>query len=254
MIAEPAQYILRFDDLCPTMAWDRFERFIPVMARFGIRPILAVVPENCDPELEESAADPDFWCRMRTMESAGATIGLHGYRHICESRGRSLVPLHGTSEFAGVPEEMQQRWIRAGLSILRGHDLNPRIWVAPRHGFDQGTLRALSNEGINAISDGFARIPFRRGGVKWIPQQLWAPVEKRRGAWTICIHSSTAPDRAADEIAAFVSEHAAQFTSVERVLDEFKTEELDVTERLYSIYALGRLRISRFRRNLSRRG
>jgi len=253
MMAERAQYLLRFDDLCPTMAWDRFKRFIPVMERFGVQPILAVVPENCDPELEESAADPEFWSRMRTMQAAGATIGLHGYRHICNSRGRGFVALHATSEFAGVPEEMQERWIRAGLGILRGHGLNPGIWVAPRHGFDQGTLRVLRNEGVDSVSDGFARFPFKRGGLTWIPQQLWGPVEKHGGVWTICIHSSTATDSAADEIAAFVSKHAAQFTSVERVLCEFEAEELDVPERLHAMYALGRLRFSRLRKRLLRR-
>jgi predicted deacetylase len=250
MIAMRAQYLLRFDDLCPTMSWERLQRFLPVMEEFGIRPILAVVPENHDPELEVSPPDPEFWSRMRAMQEAGATIGLHGYRHLCNSRGRSLVPLHGTSEFAGVLEATQQEWIRAGLAILRGHGLNPRIWVAPRHGFDKGTFRALKDEGITAVSDGFARIPFRRGGLTWIPQQLWAPVEKRHGVWTICIHSQTATDRLVEQIISFISRHAAEFTSVDRVLDEFKSKELDLTERLYGTYLLGRVRISRLRRSL----
>jgi predicted deacetylase len=252
MIAKQAQYLLRFDDLCPTMAWERFERFIPMIEEFGIRPILAVVPENCDPELEISAPDSEFWSRMRTMEAAGATIGLHGYRHLCNIRGRSLVPLHETSEFAGVPEGIQQKWIRAGMGILRGHDLNPRIWVAPRHGFDQGTLRALRSEGINAISDGFARVPFRRGGLTWIPQQLWGPVEKGRGVWTICIHSHTASEDLVEETSTFVHQHAAQFTSVDRVLDEFQPKELDMAERLYGAYSLGRMRISKLKKKLLR--
>jgi predicted deacetylase len=252
MIAEHAQYLLRFDDLCPTMAWERWRRFLPVIEKFGIRPILAVIPENCDPELEVSAPDPEFWPRMQAMEAAGATIGLHGYRHLCSSRGRSLVPLHEVSEFAGVPEDMQRKWIQAGLAILRSHGLNPRIWVAPRHGFDEGTLRALRSEGISAISDGFARVPFRRGGLTWIPQQLWAPVEKRRGLWTICIHSHTASNGLVEEISAFVGEHAAQFTSVDRMLDEFQTKELDGMERLYGAYCLGRARISRLGKSLWR--
>jgi predicted deacetylase len=184
------------------------------------------------------------------MEATGAAIGLHGYRHVCKSTGRSLVPLHATSEFAGVLENIQEEWIRAGLGILRGHGLNARIWVAPRHGFDEGTLRALRNEGIGAISDGFARLPFMRGGLTWIPQQLWGPVEKGRGVWTICIHSHTASDDLVEEISAFVSRHAAQFTSVDRVLDEFEPKELDIVERLFGAYSLGRVRISKLKRSL----
>ncbi|MGA2850550.1 MAG: DUF2334 domain-containing protein [Terracidiphilus sp.] len=253
MIAEQAQYLLRFDDLCPTMAWERFRRFLPVIEEFGIQPILAVVPENCDPELEVAAPTAEFWSRMREMQAAGATIGLHGYRHVCDSTGRGLVPLHGISEFAGVPEETQQQWIRAGLVILRGHGLDPRIWVAPRHGFDEGTLLALRNEGIRAISDGFTRVPFTRGGLTWIPQQLWAPIEKRRGMWTICVHSNTAPDDLVEQIDWFISQQAGQFTSVDRVLKESQLKELELAERLYGVYLLGRVRISKLKRDWLRR-
>ena len=253
MIAEEARYLLRFDDLCPTMSWERLQRFLPVIEEFGIRPILAVVPENCDPELEVSAPDSEFWSRMRALQRAGATIGLHGYRHVCESTGRSLVPLHGTSEFAGVPEGTQQNWIRAGLGILRSQGLDPRIWVAPRHGFDEATLRALHSEGIRALSDGFARVPFRRGGLTWIPQQLWAPQERKCGVWTICVHSHTATDTLVDHLHSFVSQYAEQFTSVDRVLEEFQEHDPDFAERLYGAYMLGRLRVSKLRRNLAGR-
>src|SRR5208337_3102790 len=135
MLPIPAQYLLRFDDLCPTVDRNRWERFLPLIDEFGVRPILAVVPDNKDAALECSEPDTQFWARMRAMEAAGATIALHGYRHICQSRGRSLVPLHTHTEFAGVPEEMQRTWIAAGLKILSGHYLSPRLWVAPRHGF-----------------------------------------------------------------------------------------------------------------------
>lgn len=250
MMAKRAQYLLRFDDFCPTMAWERWQRFSPVIDEFGIRPILAVVPENRDPELMVAVEDAEFWSRMRMMEAAGATIGLHGYRHVCNSTGRSLQPLHRTSEFAGVADGMQREWIQAGLKILRGHGLNPRIWVAPRHGLDHGTLCALRQEGIGIVSDGFARVPFSRGGLTWIPQQLWAPVKKRHGVWTICIHSHTATDRQVEQVCSFISEHAAQFTSMDRVLSEFQPKELDLIERLYGAYALGRVRISRVRKKL----
>jgi len=252
MIATRARYVLRFDDFCPTMAWGRFQRFLPVIEEFGIRPILAVVPENRDPELDVWPSDPEFWSRMRAMQAAGATIGLHGYRHLCSSSGQSLVPLHETSEFAGVPEETQQKWIRSGLAILRGHGLDPQIWVAPRHGFDNATLRALRKEGVCAVSDGFARVAFRRGGLTWIPQQLWAPVEKRIGLWTICIHSQTATDRLVEQMFSFISRHAARFSSVDEVLHDFQPKELDRMERLYGEYLFGRVRISKLKKNLLR--
>jgi predicted deacetylase len=242
MIPSPAQYLLRFDDLCPALRRERWERFPPLLAEFGIRPILATIPENCDPDMAVGSADAEFWDKMRAMQTAGATIGLHGYRHLCLSRGRSLVPLHRATEFAGVAEEIQRRWIRAGLEILRARGLNPTIWVAPRHGFDRATLRVLRGEGISLLSDGFAHRAFLRNGMTWIPQQLWAPEVKSSGLWTICLHANTAPDSAVERLREFLRGHAAQFTSVERVVTEFKPTSLGPWERLRGGAAILRIR------------
>jgi len=207
-----------------------------------------VIPDNQDRDLNLSPPDSDFWAQMRAMEAAGATIGLHGYRHLCNSRCAGLLPLHHHSEFAGVPEQIQQQWIREGLGILRGQGLDPRIWVAPRHGFDRATLRALRWEGIQLLSDGFARVPFTRNGVTWIPQQLWGPVSKKSGLWTICIHSNFAHAAQVAELHAFLRTHAAQFTSVDRVLTELSPTKLALTEQLYEKYALWRAQASQARK------
>jgi len=244
MIPRPAQYLLRFDDLCPTMSRPGWMRFKPLLEEFGVKPILAVVPDNRDADLEVSGADVEFWSEMRAMEAAGASIGLHGYRHLSGARGQSLVPMHRATEFAGIPEETQRAWIRAGLEILRGHGLNPCVWVAPRHGFDGNTLRALRSEGLGVLSDGFARVPFVRGGVTWIPQQLWAPVEKRAGLWTMVVHANSAPDELVGQLRAFLEGHVEEFTSVERVVKELRPERLGFAEGIYETMAVWRLRTS----------
>jgi predicted deacetylase len=189
---------------------------------------------------------------MRAMEAAGATIALHGYSHVCSSKGKNILDLHQHSEFAGVEEDTQRQWIREGLGILRGQGLTPRIFVAPRHGFDKATLRALRKEGLRFISDGFARVPFMRGGITWIPQQLWGPEKKARGIWTICIHSNFAHASQVAELHAFIRENAAQFTSLDRVLAEYPAAHLGPVERLYEAWALRRAQAhqARRRRNL----
>jgi predicted deacetylase len=237
------------------MSRERWQRFLPMIEKFGIRPILAVIPDNRDPELEVDDTDPEFWGQMQAMEAAGATIGLHGYRHLCASQGRGLLPFHRKSEFAGVPEETQREWIHTGLDILRGHGLNPRIWVAPRHSFDGVTLRALKEEGIGLISDGLARAPFIRGGLTWIPQQLWAPEKKKKsGFWTILLHANTAPDVLVQQLEVFVGEYFAQFTSVDRVVDEFAPAELGLADCLYETWALLRLRRRQILKRIHGRG
>lgn len=241
MLCKPAQYLLRCDDLCPTIAQDRWRNLVALIAEFQLRPILAVVPENCDPELAQSPADPGFWAGIRRMQAAGATIALHGYRHRCASQGRSLVPLARNSEFAGVDAATQRIWIREGLRILRGHGIHPQVWVAPRHGFDIHTLYALKAEGIEIVSDSLARAPFVREGMTWIPQQLWSPQWKCRGVWTICIHPNTLTDADVEALRNFVRAHHARFTSVERVLGESLLRPLSPSERIDAQFALARI-------------
>lgn len=220
-----AQYMLRLDDLCPTMDRARWSWFAELIDHYELKPILAVVPDNRDPELVRDTPDTEFWHKMRRMESEGATIGLHGLRHQCHARGRSFVGLHGQSEFAGVAYAAQREWIRAGLRILRSHWLEPRVWVAPRHGFDGATCRALRANGIEIISDGWAQRPFRRRGLTWLPQQLWGPVAKSAGLWTICMHPNTAREQDVEALRSFLDRHASQFTGVNQVLRDWVPEE-----------------------------
>lgn len=241
----PAQYLLRVDDLCPTMHVEPWLRLCELMDAFAIQPILAVVPDNRDPELAVSPPNPDFWWQMREREAAGAAVALHGYQHLCTRQGRSLIPMHRMSEFAGATLEEQHRWIEAGLAILCGHGLNPRLWVAPRHGFDGNTLDALCRAGIEYLSDGLGRVPVRRGGVVWIPQQLWRPEVKRKGIWTICIHPNTITDSDAAALREFLRGHAAQFTNFERVIEEWKGLSPPLRERAWEVFQTGRIILRR---------
>ena len=263
-----AQYLLRFDDLCPAMDLARWDRFLPLLERFELKPILAVVPDNRDPDLCAASAvaghgnnfvgtkcstavsfpgSDSFWAQMRGFERDGAAIALHGYQHLCSATGSSLIPIHAISEFAGVDEDIQRRWIGAGLSLLRSHGLDPQVWVAPRHGFDRATLDALWEEGIDVVSDGFARAPYRWAGFTWVPQQLWGPAPRTSGLWTICIHPSTAGDVEVKDLEDFLVRFRAQFTSVDRVLAEWPVHERSLRDRAQQFLAIRRIKLSKTR-------
>jgi predicted deacetylase len=242
MRSNAAQYLLRFDDLCPTMSRERWKPFRAIITRHGLRPIFAVVPDNQDPDLKIDNPDPQFWDRMRTLETEGATIAMHGYQHLCASSAKSMLGLHRKTEFAGIDEQTQRKWIREGLEILRGHGLSPRLFVAPRHGFDRATLSALAAEGLGIISDGFATRPFTRENVVWIPQQLWEPVNKSSGLWTICIHSNTARPGLEQRLDSFLHAAANQFVSLDDTLQNYVPSSLRWNESLWEWLAIQRLR------------
>jgi hypothetical protein len=245
-----ARYLLRFDDLCPTMDLEQWLRFERLIEQHRMRPILAVVPDNRDPELVRGEADPTFWERMRRLQASGATIGIHGFRHVCEGTGGGLIPLHKHTEFAGVAKDRQLEWIHTGLSMLRANGLDPRIWVAPRHGFDRVTLEILREEGIVLVSDGFAREPFLEHEVVWIPQQLWGPVEKRDGVWTICLHANTASDAAVEELGNFLGRFAGSFCSVDAVVENGISRRRGWRDHVFYRWMLVRIGVSRLRRRM----
>ena len=245
-----ATYLLRFDDLCPTMDRMRWERFLPLLKEYSIRPILAVVPDNRDPTLNKNSHDPHFWTHMRELQSAGAIVGLHGFQHVCTATGKCLIPLHRLTEFAGLPEDCQRRKIQRGLAVLRGHALDPRIWVAPRHGFDTTTLKILREENVSLLSDGFSTGAITRCGMTWIPQQLWAPVDKKSGLWTIAYHPNTTSDAQFAQLATFLARCHSQFTCVQEVVENPRPRTYAPVDWLQQERMLLRMRLSRIRRKL----
>ena len=197
-----ARYLLRLDDACPTMVRTRWQRLETLFDELGIRPIVAVVPDNRDPYLDQAAPDDAFWTRTQGWQAKGWTIALHGYQHVLRPvRAREYLPLYGRSEFAGLSLGEQTEKIRRGWELLKANGLTPTMWVAPAHSFDRTTLKAVEAETpIRTVSDGVARDQYFADGFHWLPQQLWSLAPKRAGLWTVCLHPNTMNDAAFDEL------------------------------------------------------
>ena len=227
-----AEYLLRFDDFCPTMNHEKWKQLADLLDHYGIKPIVAVVPDNEDYSLEFAPEDPSFWDRMNRLQANGYVIALHGYQHVCNVRGHSMVRLHALTEFAGASEP-EQRYKIDEMRVLQSHGLTPQIWVAPRHGFDRTTVKLLGQLGITTISDGFARYPFQLEGALWIPQQLWDVKEIAQGVWTVCCHPNTLAERSLDHLRTFLHAHHSQFTTVEEVRQRWSTRQHSLGDRIF---------------------
>lgn len=184
-----AQYIVRFDDLCPTMNWAVWQQVEEALIDAGVCPLLAVVPDNRDPELMREAADPFFWPKVRQWQKRGWTIGLHGYQHVYETPNAGIIGRNRYSEFAGLPYETQVAKLHKAMTIFAREGVRPDVWVAPAHSFDEATLAALVQCGLKTVSDGYAAFPYRgERGIFWIPQQLGRFRKMPLGVWTVCLH------------------------------------------------------------------
>lgn len=52
--------LVRFDDICPTMDFANFNEAVNLMDKYGIKPLIGVIPECKDKDLEIEPAHADF--------------------------------------------------------------------------------------------------------------------------------------------------------------------------------------------------
>ncbi|HVR02766.1 MAG TPA: DUF2334 domain-containing protein [Polyangia bacterium] len=184
-----AQYLVRFDDICPGMSWQVWRDVEAILVAADVKPMLAVVPSNQDAKLNVGAPEERFWDLVRAWQKRGWTIGLHGYQHRYVTKDAGLVGLNARSEFAGVPAPEQAKKLKAAVEIFHQESVRPEVWIAPAHSFDDATVAALKELGIGAISDGFYLSAHRDAReMVWIPQQIWSFRHRPFGLWTVCYH------------------------------------------------------------------
>jgi peptidoglycan/xylan/chitin deacetylase (PgdA/CDA1 family) len=184
-----AKYLLRFDDLCPTMNWKVWSEIEAALVENQVKPILAVVPDNLDPKLQVDAPAAHFWERVRQWQARDWAIGLHGFQHKYIGQRVGIVTPKKNTEFAGVPEAEQAEMLRNGVHIFKRHGITPRVWIAPSNSFDATTVALLPQFGIHIICDGLFRFPFVcRRKMFWIPHQIFNFRPAPPGVWTVCFH------------------------------------------------------------------
>jgi predicted deacetylase len=216
-------YLFRIDDITPGMDWNRFWALMQLFQRHAVKPLLGVVPDNRDPNLERCSRYPRFWETLRGLvESDAVDIAQHGYQHTLVHRpnasilGPSVGIRKEVSEFAGDPFYDQEFRIREGRRILQQHGISTSYWMAPNHSYDPTTLRALRHNGFTAVSDGVALFPFEHDGLVFVPQTSWRPRWMPLGVHTICLHTNEITPHHVKELRVFLRRpfHITRFSAV----------------------------------------
>ena len=205
-----AQFLVRFDDICPTMNWSVWEPVERALRANGVKPILAVVPDNQDPKLRCGRPRADFWDQMRRYRDEGWAIAWHGYQHVYETRDAGVIGVKPQSEFAGLDAGRQYQKLESAHRIFREQEIEPRVWVAPGHSFDYLTVKLLAEFGVRIISDGFFTRAVEDRGALWIPQQLWRFRPFSFGLWTVCCHINAWTERNIRDFAAALERFRGQ--------------------------------------------
>lgn len=183
------KYILRFDDICPTIKRDTWDKIVRILYKYDIKPIIAVIPQNKDSKFFEDSTTLTFWDDIKQFQEDGWMIGMHGFDHKYISHNSGILGISANTEFAGVEYEIQKKKITEGKQIFVEHGVKIESFIAPSHSFDLNTIKLLKSSGINTISDGFFVHPFSWLDINWLPCQLWDKIsEKKNGVYTVCYH------------------------------------------------------------------
>lgn len=239
-----AKYIIRLDDACPTFNFEKWKLFFDVFDKYGVKPIIAVIPHNKSKSFDTINPGLDFWNEVRKWQSNGYTIAFHGYDHVYITNEKGIIGLNNKkSEFAGLSLSEQEDKLQKGQEIFTREKITSKVFVAPAHTFDLNTLKALKKvTEIEIISDGFALQGFFEYGFKWIPMQLWGPKNKKIGLWTLCYHPETATQKDIKALEAFIKLNNKNIISVKDV-KYFKLNFLDYSYRYFFYFKIFILKI-----------
>jgi hypothetical protein len=237
------RYVLRFDDICPTMNWPMWTRVEETLIDQAVKPILAVIPNNQDPSLRVHPPRAGFWDCVRRWQSIGWTIGLHGYSHLYVGTDPGIVGKAPNTEFAGLPFEQQESKLRSAVDIFRSEGVNPDVWIAPSHSFDRNTVTIVSRLGIRVISDGFFLYPgLDENGVLWIPQQISSLRPRPFGVWSSCFHINRWTEEDFQSFESSVREQRSHITSVAELMVAYGDRRQSRLDRSFAPLWLWRIR------------
>lgn len=210
-------YLIRLDDACPYMDRAKWNRMESILDKYGVKPLVGIIPANADPMTMIESEDAEFWDWALKWGKKGWSMALHGYDHVCISDGgmNGLNPIWSRSEFAGVPLEVQKQKIRDGFEILVEHGLKPEYFFAPSHTYDENTLIALKEcSNIRIVSDTFATKPYKAHGLTFVPCQMGRlRAMLIKGCWCACYHPNAMTEADFVILEQFLAGHRDAFAS-----------------------------------------
>lgn len=231
-----SKYILRLDDACEKMDIEKWDRMEQLLDKYVVKPLVGVIPHCEDHMMDDYPIDSSFWRKVNNWICKDWSIAMHGYNHVYSTDCGGINPINKRSEFAGEPLEVQKEKIRKGISIMREHGINPKIFFAPSHTFDRNTLLALKAESdINIISDTIANDVYYQDDFQFVPQQSGRVRKLPFKVVTFCYHPNTMKENDFVYLEQFLEKNPALFIKFELVVKEKRKKSIfdKMLEKIY---------------------
>ena len=163
------KYIIRLDDACPNMKKDKWDRMEKLLDKYGIKPIVGIIPDNKDEEFKKNPVINDFWEKYALKwQNKNWIIAQHGLNHCINDTIRT--------EYKGNTYIDQKNNLKEGYEILKNNNIRPICFFAPAHTFDNNTIKACVDLGFfKFISDGVATYPYKYRDMLFLPNIFDTP-------------------------------------------------------------------------------
>ena len=232
-----SKYIIRLDDACEKRNIYRWDRIENLLDKYGVKPLVGIIPNCQDEMMDKYDYDNFFWNRVHQWLSKDWTVAMHGYNHIYSTNEGGINPVNKRSEFAGECLAIQEEKIEKGISVFRNNGIDPKVFFAPSHTFDQNTIVALKNKSnIYIISDTIADSPYCSAGMTYVPQQSGKVRKLPFSVVTFCYHPNTMNDTMFDELEKFLVKNGNKFIPFPLVKSRRERNKYDkLLEKLYFV-------------------
>ncbi len=212
------QFVIRFDDISPRMAWSKFTVFDELSKELDLPFLVGVIPNCLDSKLTIEAERVDFWDVVRHWSRRGWTIAQHGYTHQYVTKNPGILKISNNSELAGLTYMEQLAKIDAGKAILVQQGVWRPVFMAPSHSFDEVTVKVLSELEFCYLTDGYGVYPYRVGSLTALPQLFSGAKNFGFGIYTICLHVNTMTPVQMSSMIRFIRENRAKIISFEQAV------------------------------------
>ena len=222
------RFIIRLDDACPWMIKDKWDRMEAILERYGVRPIVGIIPDCKDKAFLKNPKIDDFWEKYAMKwQKKNWIIALHGLNHDLDDKIRT--------EFVGKDYNTQVSIIEKGINILKSHQINPTCFFAPNHTFDKNTIKACKKfSDIKFISDGYAFFPYSYKKMIFVPSVFDTPhIISNNGIFTFVFHPNNMLENDFDYLEKFLKNNFKLFDiDIFEILDKFANRKRNITDRI----------------------
>ena len=222
--------LLRFDDVASNMNWKFMDKCEALFEEMNIKPLVGVIPDNKDPELLKYPSNSEFWSRVRSWRKKGWEISMHGFDHVYnnDTKFEDYFNYGGRSEFFGHEYKHQYNKIKLGKEKFDSEDVMVKSFFAPNHTYDNNTFKALYDNDLKIIIDGYGLFPYKSYNLTFVPQLFHKEIMLPFGIQSTQIHLNYWNDEYFINFKKFVKNYHNRIKDFDEILETTSENSLKI--------------------------